>query len=377
MHHTIHVHSSAPNHRRYEVVTEDGKPMSGGSLLFRPIHFAGQELTCACIGGVGTDPEFRRGGYVREIFQEMARECARCQVPLTILHPFSFSYYRAFGFERVADHRILEFPITALDFLPRYPDLIRCTGKTHNAELAAVYNSFARDGRHLLFKREPAHFPTEDGKKRVYLSLDDQGNPDGYILLELENYFSINRMVSVCLHVHELISLTDHAMTKLLGFLRMFEGEMETVRLENVAMIPEVELRLRHYMHTRITLVPDIMARINHIPLFFQSLPYPQEKGSFTIRTTEPPRSPWADMGLEGVWRIDYANGSATVARLPESTTDYDLSADIPALTQLVFGYDAYGYDIAQHTANTQWHTSAPDFFRAFPRRPGGIFEHF
>ena len=28
-------------------------------------------------------------------------------------------------------------------------------------------------------------------------------------------------------------------------------------------------------------------------------------------------------------------------------------------------------------TENTEWHTQAPDFFRAFPHRPAGIFEHF
>ena len=128
---------------------------------------------CGAVGGVGTEPEYRRGGLVREIFTEMAAECDRRAIPLTILHPFSFAYYRAFGFERVADHRVLEFPITAMSFVPRYPDLIRCTGDTHNAELAEVYNTFAADGRHLLFKRSPNHFPTADGAKKVcYNELD-------------------------------------------------------------------------------------------------------------------------------------------------------------------------------------------------------------
>ena len=166
-------------------------------------------------------------------------------------------------------------------------------------------------------------------------------------------------------------------MTKLFGFIRMFEGEMETVKMENIAMNPEVELRLRHYMHTSITILPDIMARINDVKLFFESVPYPAEAGSFTVKTTEPSRSPWSGDKTNGVWRVDYKDGAATVKKLPDDTADYDFSADIRALTQLVFGYDSYGYDYARHTENTEWRTPAPDFFRAFPRRPAGIFEHF
>ena len=377
MSHTIQTHIPYPNALHVTAVDENGQRMSSGGLTIRPIHFGGKEILCGAVGGVGTEPEYRRGGLVREIFTEMAAECDRRAIPLTILHPFSFAYYRVFGFERVADHRVLEFPITAMSFVPRYPDLIRCTGDTHNAELAEVYNTFAADGRHLLFKRSPNHFPTADGAKKVYLSRDGEGRPDGYIILEIENYFSVNRMVSVNLHIHELIALTDEAMTKLFGFIRMFEGEMETVKMENVAMIPEVELRLRHYMHTSITILPDIMARINDVKLFFESVPYPAEAGSFTVKTTEPSRSPWSGDKTNGVWRVDYKDGAATVEKLPDDTADYDFSADIPALTQLVFGYDSYGYDYARHTENTEWRTPAPDFFRAFPRRPAGIFEHF
>ena len=377
MTHTIQTHIPHPSALHVTAVNESGERMSSGGITFRTIHFAGREITCGGIGGIGTEPEYRRGGLVREVIAEMAKECDRRAIPLTILHPFSFAYYRAFGFERVADHRVLEFPITALSFVPRYPDLIRCTGDTHNAELAEVYNTFAQDGRHLLFKRDACHFPTADGAKKVYLSRDGEGRPDGYIILEIENYFSVNRMVSVNLHVHELIALTDTAMDKLFGFIRMFEGEMETVKMENISMIPEVELRLRHYMHTSISILPDIMVRINDIKGFFEAIPYPAEAGCFTFKTAEPPRSPWSGDKINGVWRVTYRDGAATVEKLPDDTEDYDFYADVASLAQLVFGYDSYGYNFARHTPGTRWNTPAPDFFRAFPRRPAGIFEHF
>ncbi|MBR6782002.1 MAG: GNAT family N-acetyltransferase [Clostridia bacterium] len=377
MTHSIKTSPIPPNMLHYQALSETGAHMSSGVLSFRTLHFAGKEIPCGGIGGINTDPEYRRSGLVREIIGEMAAECDRREIPLTVLHPFSFAYYRSFGFERVADHKVLEFPITALNFVPRYPDLVRCVGDTHKAELAQVYNTFAADGRHLMFGRDPDHFPTRDEKKKVYLSYDQEGRPDGYLILEIENYFSVNRMVSVNLHVHELISLTDEAMDKLFGFIRMYEGEMETVKMENISMIPEVELRLRHYMHTSITIFPDIMVRINDIRGFFEAIPYPAEAGCFTFKTSEPPRSPWSGERINGVWRVTYAKGQATVEKLPDDTEDYDFYADIASLAQLVFGYDSYGYDTARHTHGTRWRTPAPDFFSAFPRRPAGIFEHF
>ena len=356
---------------------EQGNRMSSGAIFYRTLHFAGQEITAGAIGGVGTDPEYRRGGLVREIFAEMARECEEKRVPLTILHPFSFAYYRKFGFERVADHRVLEFPITALNFVPRYSDLVRCIGKEHHPDLAYVYNTFAAQGRHLMPKRSTGgHFPTEDERKKVYLSLDAEGRPDGYIILEIENYFSVNRMVSVNLHVHEMVFLTDEALIKLFGFIRMFDGEMETVKIHQAAMAPEIELRLRHYMHTNITILPDIMARINDVKAFFEIIPYPAEAGRFTVKVTEPETSPWSGALTNGVWQIDYDAGHGRVTRLSDDA-DYDFAADVPALTQLVFGYESYGYDTARYTENTHFKNTAPDFFRAFPRRPIGIFEHF
>ena len=60
--HTITPVHSDDSCIRFAAMTPDGAPMSGGTLSFRTLHFAGREIPCGLVGGVGTDPEYRRGG---------------------------------------------------------------------------------------------------------------------------------------------------------------------------------------------------------------------------------------------------------------------------------------------------------------------------
>ncbi len=374
----LHIQQNEPFSTHYACVTDDGVEMSHGGQGYRVIHLNGANLPAAFIGGIGTQPEYRREGLVRRIVTEMAEEADRRAIPVSVLHPFSFAYYRKFGFERVADHRVLEFPMTALNVFERNSDLRRATGTDHDT-LAALYNAFA-EGRNLMPVRGAGHpFPTApDGSARTYITHDKTGTPDGYITVEGEKYYSINRMISVNLHVYEMVFLSPAALDRLFGFLRMYEGELETVKIHDCGMCPEVELCLRHYMHTTITVIPDLMARINDVEAVLSAMRYPTEAGHFTVRSVETPGSPWANLShkTSGVFVVDYADGAGTVTRLPDNTPA-DLTADIGALTQLIFGYESCGYEVARYTPGVTFHTSAADFFRAFPRRPGGVFEHF
>ncbi len=366
------------HHTQYACENDQGVEMSHGGQGYRTIHLHGATLPAAFIGGIGTEPEFRREGLVRKIVTAMAEEADRRAVPLSVLHPFSFAYYRKFGFERVADHRVLEFPMTALNIFPRNPDLSRATD-ADRPTLAALYNAFSEE-RNLLPVRGDGHpFPTApDAPVRAYITHDETGTPDGYVTVEKENYYSVNRMVSVNLHVYEMVFLSPAALDRLLGFLRMYEGELDSVKLHDCGMSPEIELRLRHYMHTTVTVIPDLMARINDVEAVLAAIRYPTEPGHFTVHSTETPGSPWSALAHKttGVFHVDYADGVGRVTRLADDAPA-DLTADIGALTQLIFGYESCGYDTARYTPGVTFHTTAPDFFRAFPRRPGGIFEHF
>ncbi len=353
--------------------TEGGADASHGSCILYQAHLNGACINALGIGGVGTDPEYRRAGLVRNFLQKANELAASENCPITVLHPFSFAYYRKFGFERVADHRILEFPITALEFVPRYEKLIRCTG-AEAAELTALYNTFAQT-RNLMFRRsEDYPWPLEHGA--IYLSRDAHGTADGYLFYEIENHLNINHMERGVLHVREFAFTSPAALDRLLGFMRMFDGELERVVLHNTAMAPEVERRLRHYTHTTITVLPDLMVRINDVEAILKAVRYPMAKGSFTVKVTDAPATADTAETILGVWQVTYENGTAEVLRLADDAA-CDLCADRRAFAQLVFGYESYGADAARYMHGVALYGDCDAFFRAFPNRPCGLFEHF
>ena len=153
------------------------------------------------IGGIATDPEYRRKGLAKKLFMMMDDEIVKKEdCPISYLHPFSFSYYRMFGYERVSDHKILEFPMTALDFVPRFSDLIHCSDNSFTPFLNEIYNKFA-ENRNIMFKRDNNYkYPFDEN--RIYMSYDKENKPDGYIILESELYYNINRLSGVNLHIH-------------------------------------------------------------------------------------------------------------------------------------------------------------------------------
>lgn len=252
--------------------------VSGGIIGFTQSHLNGAVIPSLTIGGVGTDPEYRRSGLVHTIFTEVEKAAEEYSCPISYLHPFSFSYYRKKGYERIGDHRILEFPMSALDFVPRYADLVLCDTPEKAQDALDIYNRFAA-GRNIMFVRTNGKNYLPNNNSKTYILYGKDGAARAYVIIGIENYYYVNRMVSVNLHVYEMCYTNKEDLLRLFGFLRMYEGELSTVKIHNCAMAPEVERTLRHYMHTNITVLPDLSARIHNVELmtdcadFFRAFP--------------------------------------------------------------------------------------------------------
>ena len=341
-------------------------------------------------GSVGTEPEYRRLGLASHCFKLLDKVIEERGCIVSYLHPFSFEYYRSIGYERISDHRVIEIPIRGLSFLPRFNGLTRILPEQGSADLETAYNKFCLD-RNAIFLRYGTVATTEptfcegyayggpytyDFKNNTfYLSRDESGEPDGYIklrkVMDLEHHHLFGTI-----HIDEICYSSPAALKKLLGFIRMYDGEADTVIFHNVGMAPEIELALRDYKYIKIQSVPDLSARFHDVETALKVVKYPQKAGTFTLRVSDTEKSPFSAAKTTGCWKVQYENEKASVEKL-DSSAICDIDLTMPAFSQLIHGFMSYGSMIAPYTEGVTVYGDCSDLFRAFPNRPCGMYDLF
>jgi predicted acetyltransferase len=198
----------------------------------------------------------------------------------------------------------------------------------------------------------------------------ENGRLTGYIIISSSKRLEINHYEDGLLTVHSLVYTTPTALKSLLGFIRMFEGELDDVEFANLSVCPEVETYLRHDTHTHYRLLPDLMVRVLDTEKLLSAFKYPKESGAFVLRVQD--KLPT----VNGVFSVKYENNVCEVKRL-DCNADADLTLSAPVLSRTVYGYDKLTAQQASFCDGITVNGNAEDFFRAFSHRPTGMFEHF
>ncbi len=345
-------------------VREGGTLVSSGIMTLTESAFFNAMIPTALAGGVSTPPEHRRHGYVREMFETIHRTAAESGAAVSLLHPFSFPFYRKFGYEKVSDHLILRFPSEKIDFVPYECDFVPCL-EDRLQDLISVYESFAR-GRGLLLKRYAFNRFMGENKYICYIG----GKPSAYIGYDTSSRIDVNRIADSVLYVREFAFVSPEALLKLFSFLRVLQGEFETIEFSNAAMAPEVDMVLKAYHHTAYRIVPDIMARpLNTLKLLTANT-YPREEGRFTVKINDTLPT------VAGCFTVEFGGGDVSIK---ENVREPDIVLSPGIFARLVYGYDGATELNAGYLEGVELTGlgGAGDFFRAFPRRPSGVFEHF
>lgn len=354
----------------YQMYRDDGVEMAHGTIDTRMTRFSGSWIPTMTVGGVGTKPQYRRQGTVRALLEKLLPAAREYGWYVSILHPFSFSFYRKFGYERVADTVIANMPMSALDYLPRYADLIPLDEAEHPEDIVSMFAAFNKN-RNLSFERTSPNEFKRSGCM-TYLYYNAEGKCTGYVITQIQNHYdNINRMISDNLVVWEIVYLDRDALTHLLSFLRMYEGELKTIRFRDIGLTPEVDLCLKHFMDTGYDIHPDIMARILDTEAMLRVNTYPTERGIFTLRVED--NLP----DVAGTFRVEYENGNCEIERLDSDLAKVDLTVGPTALAKLFYGTDAFNAELVSYLDGVKMENDAADFFRAFPKRINGLYEHF
>ena len=350
--------------------TEDwGAFGDDGRLMAHIIHhrfsfrFDGQWIPGGGIGAVSTLPEYRDGGGVRAIFQQLLPAARAEGQILSALYPFNHAFYRKFGYETV---RWRDEYLFAPEVLREY----RFTGRAVQwrngdavSDYTALYEHFA-SGFNLAIRRDDKrmledHLRAEWTKDRrfTYL-LYEENRPVAYLTFQ-----------DVRQDPAALLSVKDYAwdgrtgFLALLGFLRRFSADYGAVgiSLPSCVGLASVIHAPKAY-DIQQQCAQDYMVRVVNAGKLLGVLRKP-DGGAFTVQVSDSliPEN-------NGTWFVR-KNEAVRTEGLP------DLSVSVQALGQLACG--SVSLPEAELREDVRVLGNRETLERVFVRKPVLVADHY
>nr|WP_154896985.1 GNAT family N-acetyltransferase [Paenibacillus xylanexedens] len=291
-------------------------------------YIHGRAFEMGGIAGVATWPEYRRKGWVAGLLNHALEEMNRNKQSISFLHPFSFAFYRKYGWETYIEFKKYKVPTAHLPAKKTTPGTIR-RGDPGLAILKEVYSAYAERYNGTLVRDDSwwENSVLTDGTSQKAVYLDGAGQAQGYLLYEVkERKFAID----------EIVYLNEEARQALWTFIANHDSMIEEVTLQ----APASDTLAFQLDNPRIQqeIVPYFMARIVSVEQFISQYPFASQDSPVQINLqVEDAHAPWN----EGVWQLNVAmNGTASIWKTSEAVLeDQTLKVSIQALTAMLMGY--------------------------------------
>lgn len=325
-------------------------------------YYCGSVFPAVGIGGVSTLPQYRRSGCIRAIFDEIFRLVPERGWVTSYLYPFSHTYYRQFGYERMTMRRTMKVPINDLSVAERNTDGELYTGSDSQLQtITEIYNEFASRFNAMYRRTASDHY-------RDLYSPDPFKSRKSTYIWKGRAYATVN-IDEGELKVGELAYTDPEALRGIIGFLRIFEGQVGAIRFRDLPEISEVDCIFRHYSNYDYGIGNWGMGRILQVKPLLEANSYPNRSGHFSLKVND--TLEWN----RGIFDVEYADGKAEVSLRKDGR--FDIEAEIPALTLIMMGSDAYTPETAAYLPGITQTGDTTDFFEAFPKRKLHVFDRF
>ena len=281
------------------------------------------------IAGVATWAQARGNGYVAELLTESLRAMKERGEVVSALYPFSFAFYRKFGWDWVGEKRRVFLPLAALHAAPEGKDVRDITergGGNVRPKIEAAYTKYARHYRGI--------FTADTHKWEASLSHHDghttyvyEYEPTGEYLLWRYDTESRKGIV------REWTARTPEAFRAHLSLLHYLGTQCDTATVT----VPGNSFLTAHLMHngmeTKTT--PVFMGRVVDFAQAMRGLaPVPDApNGALRLEVTDK-YAPWN----AGLWRVGVENGTVFCEPETAQNAPADVTLDICTLSQAFWG---------------------------------------
>lgn len=328
------------------------------------VAFDGSFVPAGELDMVGSLPEYRGAGNVRAMFGEVLRSFRARGDVFALLIPFSFAFYRKFGFEvcarnlrqRVAIEQLAPFrcacavqQVTSAEDVPALKSLYDAYALTVNLMPRRGEADWAMQGGGEF---QPSDWPDGDKRRYTYLFGDGQPGsgvvdvPRGY----LKFYFktgSVGPFIGT-LCVEDLVYDSTATLRNILGFMYGLRAKLVDVVIECEQGL-DLALLVPEASEVQTTVEGHFMARTLDVERVLGAMRYPNELGFFSV---------WVEDDFlpenTGRYNVTFDRGCChqVVHATDVDPASADLVVDVRTFTQLAVGLiDLRAAELRESTA--------------------------
>lgn len=288
-----------------------------------PFHiYIGKEtFKMGGVAGVATYPEYRRSGYVKELLQHSLQTMKKDGYTVSMLHPFSVSFYRKYGWELCANLLVCHMTKSDLVMKKQVNGTVKRFNKeNHPEEVEKLYEIFAERFSGMLVREKNWWLQVVYDDLALAIYYDENKTAAGYMLYKIENY----KMT-----VEEFVPVHNEARNGLWNFICQHDSmikELEMTVSENEPLLytlqePRVKTEVKPYFMGRIVDVEQFLKQYE--------LNWNNVQQEVILHITDA-FAPWNNV------TVRLANHEITIV---EETTEKGIKLDINALSTIMFGY--------------------------------------
>jgi predicted acetyltransferase len=286
-------------------------------------YIGGKPFPMGGISSVATWPEYRRKGIVKKLLRHALYDMKEHEQDLSLLHPFSFSFYRQYGWEHAFTLQHYAIPVRELKKDWKASGYVKRISEDTSL-LHQLYTTYAASYNGML-TRDEVWWKQRVLKDKYHIAAayNQQHTAEGYIIFSVEN----NEFT-----VKEIVCNTLNSWKLLLQFI----GNHDSMAAQVKMTVPEDDRLTLLVDEPRFEqkLEPYFMARIVDVGSFLSKYPF-QTDGSIVCQVEDvffPENS--------GSWQIEVTNGASTVTQLQHIAGGIKtVSCSIQTLTGMLLGY--------------------------------------
>ncbi|MDN6639447.1 MAG: GNAT family N-acetyltransferase [Tetragenococcus sp.] len=290
------------------------------------VQLFNQVFDMAGIGFVSSDPSFRGQGNIDQLMQQMLFDCYQNGVTLSYLDPFSYPFYRKYGYE-------LTFERICYDVeSPKWPDSPKVDGyvrrMTWEKAKDAIKQIDQQSNKHKhggLLREDWWYDYKFKGKNNYYFAIyyNEQDQAAGYLIYQIED----GKFICI-----RWLNLTGAAYKGLNRYIASHKDSTKRIVYEQ-----GYEKNESFFLHEKpieqATVRPEMMARIVDVKAFLEKYPLKNLKESFAITIEKDQYAPWNEGTFELIKAEQPSIRQVTSTQLPE------LKISVQRFAQLFLGY--------------------------------------